>query len=58
MRTSDYTQKTQELSAHRKQSEIQLKQLTQAAERFQFAESIQADALKVEQLRATAEPIQ
>jgi hypothetical protein len=55
MRTSDYTQKTQELSAQRKQAEIHYKQLEQVAERFKFAESVQADALKAEQLRATAD---
>lgn len=54
LRQSDYTTKTQEVANQRKEVEVIQGQLKQAHERFQFAEKIQEDVLKVQQLDQTA----
>lgn len=54
LRTNDYTQKTQEVAATRKEAEILRQQNIQALQNFQFAESIQGDVLKAQQLEDQA----
>lgn len=54
MRQADYTKKTQEVAEQRKQAEILQGELKQREAQFQFAESIQGDVLKAQQLEATA----
>ena len=57
MRQDDYTQKTQAVAAQRKEIEVQVGALEQRTQQFQFAESIQGDVLKAQQLEAQAEQI-
>lgn len=54
LRQSDYTTKTQEVAAQRKEVEVQLGAIKQAHDQFQFAESIQGDVIKAQQLDETA----
>ncbi len=54
LRQSDYTTKTQEVAAQRKEVEVLHGQLQQQRQQFEFAESIQADVLKAQQLEQTA----
>ena len=55
LRTNDYTQKTQEVAAQRKEAEVIHQQAVQASENFKFAESIQGDLIKAQQLEQQAE---
>lgn len=55
LKSADYTQKTQEVSQQRKQVEVQIGEIQQRAAQFEFAESVQPDVLKAQQLEATAE---
>ena len=55
LRTNDYTQKTQEVAAQRKEAEILRQQAVQAVDNFKFAESIQGDVIKAQQLETQAE---
>lgn len=55
LRQADYTQKTQELSAKRKEQEVLLEQVQQKAQEFEFAQSVWDDVLKVQQLQGQAE---
>lgn len=57
LRQQDYTTKTQEVSTQRKEVEVQLGALEQQAHNFQFAESLQGDVLKVQQLESQAEQL-
>lgn len=57
LRQQDYTTKTQEVSTQRKEVEVQLGALEQQAQNFQFAESLQGDVLKVQQLESQAEQL-
>ena len=54
LRQSDYTQKTQEVAAQRKEIETRLGALQSKLGEFEFANSIQEDVLKVQQLDQTA----
>lgn len=58
LRQSDYTTKTQEVAAQRKEIEVIQGQLVQQREAFEFAESIREDVLKAEQLEAQAQQYQ
>ena len=55
MRQKDYTQKTQEVAAQRKEYEVYVAELKNTEEKFKFAESIQPDILKAQQLEQQAE---
>ena len=55
LKNADYTQKTQEVSQQRKQVEVQIGEIQQRAAQFEFAESVQPEVLKAQQLEATAE---
>lgn len=55
LRQQDYTTKTQEVAAQRKQVEAIQAQVQLRAKQFEFAESVQPDILKAQQLEATAE---
>jgi len=55
MRQSDYTQKTQEVAAQRKEIEVAIAQVQQAQEQYDFVAQMQPDILKAQQLEATAE---
>jgi hypothetical protein len=57
LRQQDYTTKTQEVSSQRKVVEVQLGELEQTAKNFQFAEAMQGDVLKVQQLESQAEQL-
>ena len=54
MRQQDYTQKTQEISAQRKAIEVTLGEVELRKQQYDFAQSIQGDLLKAQQLEATA----
>lgn len=54
LRQSDYTTKTQEVAAQRKEAEVLYGQLEEQRKAFEFAESIREDVMKAEQLDATA----
>lgn len=54
LRQSDYTTKTQDVAKQRKEVELQFSTLEQKMQEFQFAESIQGDVLKAQQLDQTA----
>ena len=55
MRQSDYTQKTQEVAAQRKAIETTVASLELKNQQFAFAESIQPDILKAQQLETQAD---
>ncbi len=55
MLQKDYTQKTQETAAERKTVEVQLGEVNQLKAQFEFAQSVQPDLLKAQQLEATAD---
>ena len=55
LRQEDYTKKTQEVAAQRKEVEVNLAQVQQRIQEFEFAESIRDDVMKVQQLEQTAE---
>ena len=55
MRNSDYTQKTQQIAAKGKEFEVLISDANKKLEQFKFAESIQPDVMKAQQLEATAE---
>jgi hypothetical protein len=55
MRQQDYTQKTQEVSAQRKQVEVIQGELEQTRKQFEFAQSIQDEVIKAQQLEQQAE---
>jgi len=55
LRQKDYTQKTQEVATQRKELEVRYGQVESKWREFQFAESIQADVQKAEQLGAQAD---
>jgi hypothetical protein len=57
MRTADYTTKTQEVAAQRKQVEITLAQLQEQTQNFKFAESVWDDTIQVHQLNTQAEQL-
>lgn len=57
LRQKDYTEKTQEVAAQRKQVEITLNQLEQQAQNFKFAESVWDDTIQVQQLNTQAEQL-
>jgi len=52
MRQSDYTKKTQDVAAQRKEAEYLIEQNNNIKVRFDFAESIQPDMLEIQQLQA------
>ena len=54
MMQSDYTHKTQDVASQRKEVEVLNGQIQSKLQEFQFAESIQEDVLKAQQLEATA----
>lgn len=54
LRQDDYTKKTQEVATQRKEVEAINQTLQQKFEEFKFAESIQEDVLKAQQLEQTA----
>lgn len=53
LRQGDYTQKTQEVAAQRKQLDIQIQQAEHARKEYEFLDSIQEDIMKAQQLDAT-----
>lgn len=55
MMQSDYTSKTQEVANQRKEVEVQLGTIAQRAAQFEFAQSMQPDVLKAQQLEQTAD---
>lgn len=55
MRQADYTQKTQQLSEQRKETEILQSQVRAKAEEFEFAQSVWDDVIKVQNLQTQAE---
>ena len=57
LRQQDYTKKTQEVAAQRKQVEVALGQLEQQTQNFKFAESIWDDTIQVHQLNTQAEQL-
>lgn len=58
LRQSDYTTKTQEVSAQRKQAEIQLAQVEQAAQRFELSEKLMPKIMEAQMKAAEAEQYQ
>ena len=54
MMQSDYTKKTQEVAQQRTEMETQLGAVQNKFKEFEFAESIQEDVMKAQQLEATA----
>lgn len=54
LRQQDYTTKTQEVATQRKQVEAQLAEVEQRRQQFEFAQQIQPDILKAQQLEAQA----
>ena len=55
MRQSDYTQKTQEVSAQRKEFEILTSDAKQRMDQFNFAEQVRPDIMRAEQLETQAQ---
>lgn len=55
LRQQDYTQKTQEVAAQRKELEVRYGQVENKWKEFEFAESIQGDVLKAQQLDSQAQ---
>ena len=55
LRQSDYTKKTQEVAAERKAVEVQLGVVEQSRQQYEFAQSVQPDVLKAQQLDAQAD---
>jgi hypothetical protein len=55
MRQADYTQKTQQLSEQRKETEILQSQVKAKAQEFEFAQSVWDDVIKVQNLQTQAE---
>jgi len=54
LRQQDYTTKTQDVAAQRKEVEVQLGAIEQTRQQFNFAESVQGDVIKAQQLEDTA----
>lgn len=52
MRQSDYTKKTQDVAAQRKEAEYLIEQTNNTKVQFEFAESIQPEMLEIQQLQA------
>jgi hypothetical protein len=57
MRNDDYTQKTQAVSTERKEVELQREAVQQQAQQYEFAQSVQGDVLKAQQLEAQANQV-
>jgi len=55
LRQEDYTKKTQEVASQRKEAEVQLGQVKQQMQEFEFANSVRDDVMKAQQLEARAE---
>ena len=55
MRQSDYTQKTQDLAAQRKAVEVVQGEVETVKKQYEFAQSVQPDILKAQQLEATVD---
>lgn len=55
MKNADYTKKTQTLSADRKALEVQTGEVKELAKQYEFAQEIQPDILKAQQLEQQAE---
>lgn len=55
MRQSDYTQKTQEVAAQRKAVEVQIGEVELRAQQYAFAQAVNPDIMKAQQLEQQAE---